>query len=494
MTEKTTPPQHLLENLRLPDRYERLVEALGHDVANLLVRPPQDIVETLESLTHEIGIRGEGILVPLTGRSGTGKTTLAMNASHWHPSAFTATYLYEGEVVSESLQDAVKAYEESLPADNKRIIPINIDHRESNPPTDREMAEIKRFLRTSKLSAPCIIFWPETDAERARDISRRYIEVAGAVSVELPLNYAGPDPATWVDVAVHTLSLANAVEDLEQLGVDPRNYDPTKFRTLGDFMRRLSHDFNSLRQELRKKLHCEISVIIAFASSSTEPGVLSQLTGSHHYGLFNAHSLIAVTKQSEIGKWWDQRRGLLTRAIVQLDVRGVCLPPAASCSCIRNFTDEMPIFDTVGYRRYGPSKGARDLSRCDLGKLIAGKAIDRFEARGTPAEEAGAAFELLAERGFNLGKDKGLNKVMADALARLLSETGVAFDRITSEQKLDTCALIPDNTIYSPGRAMCVEYTWRKGDFLASGNRSGVAQYVLTKLQHYIRQLGWTDD
>jgi hypothetical protein len=170
------------------------------------------------------------------------------------------------------------------------------------------------------------------------------------------------------------------------------------------------------------------------------------------------------------------------------------MAPTAAASSIRNFSETMEIFDTAGYRRYGPARGVRDLSRSDLGKLVCGAELSRFEARGTPGDEATAAFQLLAEAGFNLGKDKNLNHIMKAALEAVMKDVAVPFESITSEQKLPFCGLIPDNAVFFKDKVLCVEYTWRKGDFLASGNRSAVAQYALSKLQTYTRQLGWTAD
>ncbi|MBI3947501.1 MAG: hypothetical protein HY321_16380 [Armatimonadetes bacterium] len=153
----------------------------------------------------------------------------------------------------------------------------------------------------------------------------------------------------------------------------------------------------------------------------------------------------------------------------------------------------MPVFDEVGYVRYGPAQGARDLQRSDLGKIVLGVPIARFEQRGTPAKEATAAFQLLSERGFNLGRGKPLNQVMAEAMKRLLADNNLRFEKVLSETQLEFCRLIPDNSIYLDDKVLCVEYTWRKGDFVVPGKRAEVAQYILSKLQHYVRKLGWTD-
>ncbi|MDB0528266.1 hypothetical protein LBW56_16385 [Ralstonia solanacearum] len=485
---------HLLSQLSLPDRYERLVSKLGSEIANLLLAPSSGNIDALRSLANEVRSRDEGVLVPVYGETGVGKTTFVMNASQWLPVLYGPTCPYEGELTFDGLVKAVKDFVKTLPADNKRIIPINIDHRENAPPNDAELASLKRFLRTNAGDVPSIIFWPETSKDIAETLSKRYVEIAGEASIKLPLEYDGPPREVWQDTARHTLVLANRVNNLEELGIDPSNYSPSEFRTLGGFLRRIRHEFNARIEALRGELEKEVAVIIAFVSESSDPGVLAQLTSPSRYGLLDAHALVSVTSQSEIGKWWGSRRGLLTRTIVQLNAYALCLPPSAAASCIRNFSTSMEVFDTAGYRRYGSARGVRDLRRSDLGKLLSGVELSRFEARGTPGDDALAAFQLLAESGFNLGRDKNLNKIMATGIEATLKDAEVPFERVTSEEKLAFCGLIPDNAVYDQDRVLCVEYTWRKGDFLSTSNRSAVAGYILEKLRNYARQLGWTND
>lgn len=485
---------HLLEELRLPDRYERLVERLGLEVATLLTTPSPSNVSALKTLAADVLARDEGILVPLVGETGVGKTTFVMNADQWVPGSFGPSLQYLGELTHDALTKAVQDFSKKLPADNKRIIPINIDHRENSPPSDAELSAIKRFLRTNAAGVPSLIFWPETSSAIATELATRYVNIAGDVSIPLPLVCEGPSPDTWQDIARHTLALANHITNLELLGVDPRDYCPQSYRTLGKFLRKLSQDFTNHIQTLKSELDKKVSVLIVFASDSADPGVLAQLTSSARYGLLDAHALISVTPDSEVGRWWSNKRGLLTKTIVQLDAHAVCLPPTASASCIRNFSGEIDFFDTVGYQRRGAARGIRDLSRSDMGKLVIGAVLSRFEARGTTGDEGFAAFQLLAERGFNLGKDKNLNRIMKEAVVALLKNTDVPFEKSTSEEKLPFCSLIPDNAIYFENRILCIEYTWRKGKFLASSGRSNVAQYILNKLRDYARALEWTRD
>lgn len=220
--------QHLLAQLVLPDRYELLVKRLGPDVANLLIAPSNGNVDSLRSLANEVLTRDEGVLVPVSGQTGIGKTTFVMNSSQWLPALYGPACPYDGQLTFDGLVSAVKEFVKTLPADNRRIVPINIDHRENAPPSDTELSELKRFLRTSAGNVPSVIFWPETNHKIAESLAKRYIDIAGETSIWLPLVCEGPPRNVWQDIAKHTLSLSNQVNNLEELGVDPSNYSPSE--------------------------------------------------------------------------------------------------------------------------------------------------------------------------------------------------------------------------------------------------------------------------
>jgi hypothetical protein len=487
--------QHILKELTFPDRYETLVEILHHDVARLLVSPPSASVRTLEAVAQEVRSRGEGVLLPIWGQSGSGKTTFVMNASHWAPRDFTQTLIYEGEISFDSLKKALSEFIKLLPANNGRIIPVNIDHRENDPPSSKELSAIKRFLRTNGTNVPSVIFWPETNIDTATEISKQYIEICGEISVDLPLRYEGPQLSTWQDIASATLLYANKIENLESLGIDPKDYNPSEHFTLGRFMRKIQHDFNVKIQQYRTEIEKPLSLIIVFASESNDPGILTQLTNPARYTLLDGHALISVTSQSLLGKWWAERRGLLTRAIVQLNARAVALGPSATMSCLRAFDNGDGVeFDKIGYPKRKLFNVLRTFLTTDLGKILCNKQLDRFEARGKTAEKAEQAFKVLADKGFNYGSDKGLNRVMSGAIEKLLEQERVNFLYVKPESKLDFCGIHPDILIDYGEHCICVEITWRKGNFLDFQSRSTVAQYILGKLQTYVRQLGWTND
>jgi len=84
---------------------------------------------------------------------------------------------------------------------------------------------------------------------------------------------------------------------------------------------------------------------------------------------------------------------------------------------------------------------------------------------------------------------------MANGWGSLLKAKGIQIEEVNSEKALDFCpGIIPDNSVIYTDTVFCIEYTWRKGDYLANKNRSAVAQYILTKLRNYARELGWFVD
>jgi hypothetical protein len=484
----------LLHALRLPDRYEPLFETVGQDVVQILLPPADEIRRELQRVVDDVRAGGQGTLVPLAGESGAGKTTLASSAAQWQPTAFTPTVDFSGKIAFEELKAAVDHAKAGLPANERRIIPINIDHRESAPPSREELSTLKRFLRTSPCGVQNVIFWPETDQETARSIGEQYKQIAGAQPVSF-IQVGGPSREAWRDIAIDTLRLSNSMANLEDIGVDPRSYEPEQFPSLGEFLRRIKIDFNLRLEELRSSLAKAVVLVIVFVSESNDPGTLLSVTNSSRYGRLDAHGLVSSTPESALGRWWSLRKGLLIRTIVQLNAHALFLPPAATMSALRNCGPNPDEFmDKLGLPRVGPGRAARDLARTDVAKVLGGIPLLRYEGRGNPAHDATAAFQLLAERGFNLGRDKSLNGIMAEAWREYFARNGIEVEEVKHEKGLDFCALIPDNSIVHSDTVVCIEYTWRKGDFLSSGNRSTVAQYILEKLRDYVRAMGWSAD
>jgi energy-coupling factor transporter ATP-binding protein EcfA2 len=485
---------HVLRQLELPARYEALADRVGAEVAQLLVDPGETTKSTLERAGLSVKGRHEGALLPLIGRSGTGKTTLARNLSAFLPNIFAATVVHEGDVTFSALLDAAKRG--APPRDDERVIPINIDHREATPPTPEELAEIKRFIR-DPIGSRCMLLWPQVNEQQAAQMSEAYVEVAGKAPVELPVVVEGPDRATWVDVALNTLRLSNPmVGTIEDLGISPRDYDPAKFNTLGEFMREIADDFVAFLQGLLAESRTPVKLVIVFVSESQSPGVLSGMTSSMRYGSVDASALLASTPGTRVGRWWAARRGLLTQTIVRLDAHALYLSPTTSVPVLRRYGGQeiQDALETMGISKVGPAEVRQTVRRSDVGQLLLGIERSTFEMRGTPSTQALPAFQLLAERGFNLGADKALNTSMAEAITDFMKSEGIEAEVVRPEKGFLHNAVIPDNAVPYANETLCVEYTWRKGEFLDTNNRAAVAEYVLKKLKDYAIALGWAED
>jgi energy-coupling factor transporter ATP-binding protein EcfA2 len=488
-----TPTHHLLRQLVFPARYEALSNRLGAEVARLLVPPAQQTLDALRRVSLSAANRSEGYLVPVFGPSGAGKTTLANNASTFLPGEYSTTVVHTGAVTFEALLASATAIMNTLAANDRRPIPINVDHRESAPPSAEELASIKRFAREPRVGHRCLVMWPETSPEIGRRIGDSYADIAGVPPIELPLQVDGPDRETWVDIALHTLEISNDLSSLEQVGVDPRDYDPGKYPSLGAFLADISRQFIDHIHDLIVSTQKTLGLIIVFASESPNAGVLAQLTSSTHYGLVDGHALVAATSDSEVGKWWAARPGLLTQTIVRLDCRALCLPPPASVRILRRFGSEevRDMLADVGVSRPGQEL-IDSIDRSDLGKFLSGTARSTFEARGTPSTTATPAFQLLAsEYGFSAGRDKLLNRGITDGLEYYYKDHELTFDKFQCELGLRFCPLIPDISVVQGDHVACLELCWRSGDHLTTGNRSATAQYMLTKLRNYAREMGW---
>lgn len=415
---------HLLDELKFPDRYEQLARHLGPEVARILVNPAPETLNVLEDAAYAIKHGDTGLLVPLAAVSGTGKTTLASNVGNFHRELFGPTLTYDGPVTAVALRDAIEKHSQKNPANDTRVIPINIDSREAAPASPLEMADIKRFLR-EELGHRCLIFWPTTNDAVASEMSDSYQGIAGTQPISLPMAVSGPDKATWVETAKNTVTLVNEVDSIELLA-NPEDYDPAGFVSIGEFIRRIARDFTERKVALLRSTRKPLKLTVLFASESADAGVLTQLTSSARFGLLDASALVHVTAGSELGRWWAARRGLLTQAIVQLDAHAFAAPPAVTVPILRTYGPEAVVQDLTDlrYSKKSPSELATVMKRSDIGRHLQGERRSSYETRGNPGENSRVAFELLVEKGYiHNGKDKALNKGLGEGLIQVLPGT-----------------------------------------------------------------------
>lgn len=484
---------NLLEKLVLPSRYEVLSREIGPEVVRLLHPPTPATLHSLEDAAAAINSMGEGLFAPLFAESGTGKTTLAENVGVFATSQFTKTLPYKGNINAREMESTLKTFvRDELVANESRVIPINIDDREGNPATGAELAEIKRFLR-SEIGSRSLILWPETDEQRAVDLAHAYRVVAGELPIEIPLRPEGPPKEVWGQLAEQVLLLANEVDSLELL-VDMSAYVPDEFQTMGDYLRRVSRDFNAKKAEIRRATVKPIALTIVFASQTPGHGVLSTLTSSRRFGMLDPSALIEACSGTVVGRWWNDHRGLLVQTIVALDAHVVSAAPTMSLAVWRKYAPaaSTTVLADLGVTPRSPADVESYIGRSDLGRRLDGQIRSINETRGNPALDAQVAFGLYAEHvGFGGAKDKELNKAFKSALEyryasreappQVHAETGLPF----------LPSLIPDISIVSGEDAHCLEFTYRSGDFLSTSKRSAVAKYCLEKLQNYARELGW---
>jgi hypothetical protein len=341
-----------------------------------------------------------------------------------------------------------------------------------------------------------MILWPQTEQEQATAMADAFVEVAGRAPVDIPVVVEGPERATWQDVALNTLRLSNPmVGSVDALGVHSRDYNPEAFDTIGEFMRRIADDFIDLLQRLLEEDRIPVKLVVVIVSESQDPGVLVGMTSSMRYGAVDASALLASTPGTEIGRWWAERRGTLTQAIVRLDAHAVYLSPTTTIPVLRRYGDDevQHALDEMGIPRTGPADVNQAVKRSDIGQLLLGIERSTFEMRGTPSTQAAPAFQLLAERGFNLGQDKALNTSMAEAITAFMQSEEIESEAVRPEKSFLKGAVIPDNAVPYANETLCIEYTWRRGEFLHTSNRATVAQYVLTKLKTYAVALGWVE-
>jgi hypothetical protein len=257
---------------------------------------------------------------------------------------------------------------------------VNVDDRESDPPTDKELSQIKSFVRetgeNAGLGSRTLVVWPETSQQNAELMAQAYVQRAGKSPVGIPAEVGGPSRDTWAGLAVATLKLVNSIDNLGALGVDPHSYDPCAFPTVGDFLDEISNDFVHLLDNLLKSTRKPLRLVVVFASESGKAGVLSELSSGYRYGLADADKLVAATPGSVIGKWWSKRMGLLIQTIVRLDARMAFVAPSLAVPVISRYGPEQAkeLLATLGITPKPPSDISAYFERADFGRLLQGSA------------------------------------------------------------------------------------------------------------------------
>lgn len=481
---------HILDTLSLPSRYEPLVAAVGPEVLQLLLPPADQTIHALEEAAEAVQSLGEGIFLPIHASSGTGKTTLAENLTSFLPTRFTPTLTFPNGVSVADLSDKLTEFTRTLPNNESRVIPINIDHREGNPASDGEVSEIKRFLR-QEAGRRALVVWPETSQEIAERMSDAYKRVAGVVPLDIPIHVEGPNKKTWSDLAAQTLLLANGVDSLEYL-VNLDAYDPEAYPSLGDYLRNIAFDFNRQKLAMERATTRPVHPTILWVSESSGHGILSSLTSSTRFGMLDPSALLQACGGTGIGPWWSARRGLLVQTIVSLNAHVFGVAPPLSLAVIRRYgsRESVDALKEMGLSSKAPAVVSSYLSRSDLGRHLNGEARSVNETRGNPAEEARRIFKEYADCiGFQGGKDKLLNHAFAEAIQSSQEHEGAT---VNCESALEFLpSLIPDLSIVTDSGAECLEFTYRKGEFLDRGNRYTIAKYCLEKLKNYAQSMGW---
>lgn len=488
---------HILATLELRTRYERLEELIGPDVVKLLYKP-DDELEAMALVAEAVRNAGEGLFVPVLGRTGIGKTTFARELTSFAPKSFAPTALHRGPVTVEALRAASASIRDKLAENDRRIIPINIDQRELDPPTAKELSAIKSFLRTDTRGCLSVVMWLTTEEEPAEALVKSYLDMAGMSPIPLPLTISGPPAETWRDIAKSTLAMCNRApaDQILELGVSINDYDPAAFPTLGEFLRRISFDFATLRRNLERATEKPVHLAILFVSQSLEPGVLPELTQEGAAARIDPHTVLAASPGSPEGRYWAARRGELTRTAFKLDARAFHLSPAATVALLRlhgppEVVKILEILD-VGDRR--PSEVAEYLGRSEIGKFILGETAGSYEGRGRPPEAAAAQLSVVAsDFGYQNGKDKQLNASLLRGVLDLLTSKQVTPTWSACEKAtIPGGRVIPDVSFEIDGHIYCIEPTWRTGEFVQRANKGTIAAYIMKKLRKYAEELGWS--
>lgn len=498
VAEDNEDPLGVLQKLKLPSRYESLVAAVGPKVAQLLIEPSGDTLDIFSRAASHIQVQGSGLFLPVFADPGTGKTTLISSLGSWISGSYGPTVKLANEESKEitfeklrkKVADAVS--ENDIPSNDHRILVINIDGRESDGPSSGELSEIKMFLREpgaeyGKPGSRILLVWLTTKEALSREMSKEYENVAGSSPVNIPVQVKGPDPGAWQQIASNTLELVNDFSGLDELGVNPCDYEPAEYNSIGDFLQKISSDFVELKHRMLSSMSVRVKIVFVFACESSKADVLRELVGNHH-DMLDPIKLLKATPDSEIGEYWKKNRGLLTTTVLKLEARATFVTPALSVPILYQHgpNDVRAVLGAEGYKDASMKISDNTLKKSHFYKVLAGELATIPDGRGSSFGGAKLeAFRSIAKKyKFTAGRDKKLNRAFGEFLKTNPFSDGV----VSVEERLQGTKLIPDISLKCEGHVKCIEFHWRGKDLLKS-DKSAVAQYILKKLRAYAEAL-----
>lgn len=513
-----------IRKLNLPDTYEDLIQELKHDFAKMsqFVVPVEEAERKLTVVARTLGNMGKIVLI--LGIPGSGKSTFIRSLT-WRKhlqiprtieldaSNFFGKDEKQLNLLYQEIQK--KANELIKEQEPNTVATIVINYLENLAGQDEQ--DIRAFFRNINgllRKYPLLIIWPATERDEAERLLQYASAVSGTVFSDEPvLEFKGPPLKEFPRIAKDTISVLNPGlsfddfllndDELNSLLQRLQRQHESK-QTIRNYLKSVRAEWQEKTGELRRIIESipkptEIWFVVCYPEAEI---VVSQFARKSPYAPddtwdadYRRLSEYIIDNTRNAAEWNDPKR-------LQLALRGVFrtkimfIPTNAIVSCVAAYGSQnsvqsdliKKIWDNTIENWRKPVIAKRFLLSSPMVRQLKGDLPKLGNRRsGTSAQsikESRDLFESINKYVRDVS-DQPINRCLAQALREIFN---VSQETVTSEQKHPFLPSIrPDITVkLSEQKIVCIEMF-----YTANAMPSELANYILNKLDNYMRQLDY---
>lgn len=518
-------------DLLLPETYEDVLKEIGENRSRLpdLIVPVTKFEKQIIQVVADI--RNSGFLLFLYGVSGVGKTTfisslkfqayipvkeiVSINAGKLIKEENSGLKLKE--LIKRIKQESSNFFSENNQSNDKLC--ISIEYLESLE--DEEENHVRAFFRDLNAllrEYPILIIWPvinRKDLENMQDFAKSFSSTIFHSRIPI-INFTGPPIDEYPKIAKNTIRFFNSGKscydfqlndhDFERLKKDYQN-KPEEKHLIRDYLKGIKSIWEERTDHISKIVQnipqpTEVWFIFSYPEAEgvvarfakQNPEIIDEMWNADYQSLYGY-----VSNNSQRKADWDSYRltlalsGLLTTKIMYL-------PTNTLISCIFSYAQEAQIpltqesllsEDEYNAKEHWLRKSVarQTLQTTPLYLQLSGKISKSGKRKSgtvpTALENAKQAFEKLNEDvSTQRISDQRLNKAMCLVLQDVLKRhNNLSFSSEKFHPHLGN--IRPDILINTGQKIICLEFCYTKNS--APGY---LADYVLRKLNQYMKQLG----